>query len=648
MSTQNHGFTINEDEPCRSGFLVSFKNIQDQTIDGLVHERYNIKTCQFHPKCENNQLNDLIFRPFIQEETIVKEQRYMPKRNDIKKVLVIGSGPIVIGQAAEFDYAGTQACMALQEEGCEVVLVNNNPATIMTDEQFAQTVYFEPLTVESLTEIIKIEKPDGILGALGGQTGLNLTVDLYEAGVLKKYDVKVLGTTPESIKQGEDREQFRALMHELNEPVPDSEIIHTIGEALQFAKKKGYPIIVRPAYTLGGSGGGIVHNEEELLSIVKMGLESSPITQCLIERSIAGFKEIEIEMVRDENDTCIAICSMENFDPVGVHTGDSIVIAPQQTLTDDEFDALYKSAVKIIRELKIVGGCNIQFAQDPNSEQYYLIEVNPRLSRSSALASKATGYPIARIATKLSLGYHLHELLNPVTGTTFASFEPVVDYTVVKMPRWPFDKFPEAKRKLGTQMKATGEILAIDRLLPAAFQKAVRSLELKTIGLELSSVATYENKKLWESLKHADDERFFAILELMRRGVSTEAIHNVTKIHFDFLNSLHQLIELEQKAKQMTIQTIQPDFLRKLKEHGFSDEWLAHIWKTDLKTVREVKKKSSCETSLSNGRFLRWRIRSRSSLLLFNLERRRRRDQTVHEEENCDYRIRSRSDWSRY
>ncbi|MFD1706629.1 carbamoyl phosphate synthase large subunit [Siminovitchia sediminis] len=514
----------------------------------------------------------------------------MPKRKDIKKVLVIGSGPIVIGQAAEFDYAGTQGCLALQEEGCEVILVNNNPATIMTDEQFADTVYFEPLTVQSITEIIKKENPDGILGTLGGQTGLNLTVDLYKKGILDKYNIQVLGTTPESIIQGEDREAFRSLMHELKEPVPESEIIHTVEEAVSFAGSQGYPIIIRPAYTLGGGGGGIVHNEEELLRVVKKGLESSPITQCLIEKSIAGLKEIEFEMIRDENDTCIAICSMENFDPVGVHTGDSIVFAPQQTLSDRQFNALYQSAVKIIRALKIVGGCNIQFAQDPASEQYYLIEVNPRLSRSSALASKATGYPIARIAAKLGLGYHLHEIINPVTGTTYASSEPVVDYTVVKMPRWAFDKFPDAQRQLGTTMKATGEIMAIDRLLPSALQKAVRSLELKTNGLELKGIADRSHEELWSSVIHADDVRFFSIIELLRRGEPVETIHDQTKIHPYFLHVLSDLVKLENKAKNETMETINPGFLKLLKENGFSDTWLASIWNVSLKQLKEKRK----------------------------------------------------------
>lgn len=511
----------------------------------------------------------------------------MPKRNDIKKVLVIGSGPIVIGQAAEFDYAGTQGCIALKEEGIEVVLVNNNPATIMTDHQFTNTVYFEPMTVDSIEKIIEKERPDGIIGTLGGQTGLNLTVQLYQKGILERYGVDVLGTKPESIIQGEDRDLFRSFMQQLQQPVPESMIIHSVEEALTFSEKIGFPLIVRPAYTLGGGGGGIATNKEELITIVKNGLDSSPINQCLVEKSIAGFKEIEFEMIRDENDTCIAICCMENFDPVGIHTGDSIVIAPQQTLSDKEYETLYRAAVKIIRALKIVGGCNIQFALDPNSNQYYIIEVNPRVSRSSALASKATGYPIAQIATKLALGYYLHELVNPVTGTTYASMEPVVDYTVVKMPRWPFDKFISADKKLGTQMKATGEIMAIERNLPAAFQKAVRSLELKTIGLELEGISTYRENDLWDSVLQPDHIRFFAILELFRRGVTVEEIHEKTKISIFFLEKLFNLVQLEKQAKNESLKTITPQLLKQLKQWGFSDEWLAYIWKVDLKTIRQ-------------------------------------------------------------
>ena len=379
----------------------------------------------------------------------------MPFNKEIKKVLMIGSGPIVIGQAAEFDYAGTQGCLALKEEGIEVVLINNNPATIMTDEKIADKIYIEPMTLEVLEEIIRKEKPDGIIGTFGGQTGLNLSVALYEAKILEKYNVKLLGTPLESIQKGEDREKFKELMIQINEPVPESKIVRTIEEGIDFAESIGYPVITRPAFTLGGEGGGFAETPEELRQLLKKGFLLSPIGQVLVERSIKGWKEIEYEVVRDANDTCIIICNMENMDPVGVHTGDSVVVAPSQTLSDEQYQILRNASIKIIRALGVIGGCNIQFAVDPNSNRYYIIEVNPRLSRSSALASKATGYPIARIAAKIALGYHLDEIENPVTGHTYASFEPVLDYVVIKLPRFPFDKFPEADRSLGTQMKST-------------------------------------------------------------------------------------------------------------------------------------------------------------------------------------------------
>jgi carbamoyl-phosphate synthase large subunit len=514
----------------------------------------------------------------------------MPKHEGIKTVLVIGSGPIVIGQAAEFDYAGTQACLALKEEGCKVILINNNPATIMTDEEFADVVYFEPLTVESVEKILVKEKPDGLLATLGGQTGLNLALELHKQGILEKYNIPLLGTPIESIMKGEDRELFRALMHELHEPVPESEIVSTLEESLQFAEHVGYPIIVRPAYTLGGSGGGIAQSKEELEVIAKRGLKASPIHQCLIEKSIAGFKEVEYEVMRDENDTCITICNMENVDPVGVHTGDSIVVAPSQTLTDVEYQMLRSASLKIIRALGIVGGCNIQFALDPYSKQYYLIEVNPRVSRSSALASKATGYPIAKIAAKLSLGYNLHELFNPVTGHTYASFEPALDYAVVKFPCWPFDKFNQADRTLGTQMKATGEVMAIERNLESGFQKAVRSLELNTDGLALVELNSYETEHLWDLAKNVDDRRFFVLLELLRRGASVEEIHNVTKINKFFLDCFKRLISLEEKAKQTSLEQVSSEELLEFKQKGFSDEWLARVWNVDLQDVREKRK----------------------------------------------------------
>lgn len=514
----------------------------------------------------------------------------MPKNQEIKKVLVIGSGPIVIGQAAEFDYSGTQACLALREEGIEVILINNNPATVMTDESCADKVYFEPLTVESVENIIAKEQPDGLLATLGGQTGLNLALSLHKQDILSKYNVELLGTPIESIIKGEDREAFRDLMKELDEPVPESEIVETKEQALQFAASVGYPIIVRPAYTLGGGGGGIAQDEEELLYIIEGGLEASPIHQCLVEKSIAGFKEVEYEVMRDDNDTCITVCNMENIDPVGVHTGDSIVVAPSQTLTDVEYQMLRASSLKVIRALGIVGGCNIQFALDPYSKQYYLIEVNPRVSRSSALASKATGYPIARMAAKISLGYHLHELLNPVTGHTYASFEPALDYVVLKFPRWPFDKFKQADRKLGTQMKATGEVMAIERNLESALQKAVRSLELKVNGLSLPSLQDASVSDLWTALKGQDDQRFFIIMELIRRDVSIEDIHKETQINLFFLSNWEYLVSLEKKVQNIGWSSVDPSLLLELKKAGFTDQWLAEQWDTKSSEIYEKRK----------------------------------------------------------
>ncbi|WLR53858.1 carbamoyl phosphate synthase large subunit [Mesobacillus subterraneus] len=515
----------------------------------------------------------------------------MPKDTKIKSILVIGSGPIIIGQAAEFDYAGTQACIALKEEGYRVILVNNNPATVMTDKIFADSVYFEPMTVEGVEKVIKREKPDGILGTLGGQAGLNLVFKLSEEGVLEKYNVKVLGTSVASIKQGEDREAFRSLMHELNEPVPESEIVQIIEEAVTFAEKIGFPLIVRPAYTLGGTGGGIAETMEELIFLVSGGLSESPIKQCLVEKSIAGYKEIEYEMMRDAAGTCIAICNMENIDPVGIHTGDSIVVAPSQTLTDREYQMLRTSAVKIISALGIVGGCNIQFALDPNSKNYYLIEVNPRVSRSSALASKATGYPIARVAAKLAVGYNLAEIKNPVTGTTFASYEPSLDYVVVKIPKWPFEQFPQIDRKLGTQMKATGEAMAIDRSFERAFHKAVRSLNIKTLDLRLPAFEAYTVAQLYSLAEKQTDQRIFALLELLRRGEQIEPLHEKTKIDLFFLHRFKTLTSIEKEIEGRKIENITASDLRYLKEKGYSDSYLAKEWKVSEKVVRELRKK---------------------------------------------------------
>ena len=400
----------------------------------------------------------------------------MPKREDIHKILVIGSGPIVIGQAAEFDYAGSQACQSLREEGYEVILINSNPATIMTDTTIADRVYIEPITLDFAKRVIYKERPDAILGSLGGQTGLNLVVDLHEDGILDEFGVEILGTDLQAINRAEDRELFRALMQEIEEPVPESTIVHTVEEAVQFCQKLGYPVVVRPAYTLGGTGGGFADNEKELREICEAGLKISPVHQCLIEQSIAGYKEIEYEVMRDANNNAIVVCNMENVDPVGIHTGDSIVVAPVQTLTDHENQMLRSASLKIIRALKICGGCNVQLALDPKSFKYYVIEVNPRVSRSSALASKATGYPIAKISAKLAVGLTLDEILNPITKTSYACFEPAIDYVVSKFARFPFDKFPNADRHLGTQMKATGEVMSIGRTMEESLWKAVRSL----------------------------------------------------------------------------------------------------------------------------------------------------------------------------
>ncbi len=514
----------------------------------------------------------------------------MPKDTTIHSILVIGSGPIVIGQAAEFDYAGTQACLALKEDGYKVILVNDNPATIMTDHSFADQIYFEPLTVDVLEKIIAKENPDGLLATLGGQTGLNLAFQLSEKGILDQYGVKLLGSSIDSIKKGEDRELFRNLMQELNEPVPESAIVHELQEALDFAEVVGYPIIIRPAYTLGGTGGGIAATEEEFIKLVSGGLKESPIHQCLIEKSIAGFKEIEYEVIRDSNNTCITICNMENIDPVGIHTGDSIVVAPSQTLTDEEFHMLRNASIKIVSALEIIGGCNIQFALDPNSKQYYLIEVNPRVSRSSALASKATGYPIARMAAKLSVGYLLNEIINPVTGDTFASFEPTLDYVVVKIPKWPFDKFSSLERKLGTQMKATGEVMGIDRNLERALLKAIQSLEIDANDLVLPSISNYSENELKQLLLAQNDQRFFVITELLRRGTSIEAIHEKTGIDLFFLRCFELMIEQEKDISSSSLESVTQEQFQAWKEKGFSDRFIASQWGIDEAAIRQKRK----------------------------------------------------------
>ncbi|PIC68825.1 carbamoyl phosphate synthase large subunit [Sporosarcina sp. P21c] len=506
----------------------------------------------------------------------------MPKRTDIKSILVIGSGPIVIGQAAEFDYAGTQACLSLKEEGYRVILINSNPATIMTDTEMADKVYIEPITLEFVSRIIRKERPDALLATLGGQTGLNMAIELHESGILDELGIEILGTKLDAIHKAEDRDLFRTLMNEMGEPVPDSEIIHNIDEAYAFVNEIGYPVIVRPAFTLGGTGGGICHNDEDLEEIVASGLKYSPVTQCLLEKSIAGFKEIEYEVMRDSADNAIVVCNMENVDAVGIHTGDSIVTAPCQTLTDRENQMLRNVSLNIIRELKIEGGCNVQLALDPHSFDYYIIEVNPRVSRSSALASKATGYPIAKLAAKIAVGLTLDEMMNPVTGNTYACFEPTLDYVVTKIPRWPFDKFESAKRNLGTQMKATGEVMAMGRTFEESIMKAVRSLETGQFDLSLPGGNEMSDEWIEQRIRKAGDERLFFIGEALRRGVTIETIHEWSAIDLFFLRKFENIVRYEEILKENPYDTA---IGYKAKRLGFPDVTIAKLWKT---TERDV------------------------------------------------------------
>ncbi|GAV25041.1 carbamoyl phosphate synthase large subunit [Carboxydothermus islandicus] len=509
----------------------------------------------------------------------------MPKRTDIQKVMVIGSGPIVIGQAAEFDYAGTQACRALKEEGYEVVLVNSNPATIMTDANIADRVYIEPLTVEFLEKVIIQEKPQGIVATLGGQAGLNLTVELFERGILQRESVQILGTPLDAIKKAEDRELFKETMLAIGEPVPESTIVTNVEDGLKFARSIGYPVIIRPAYTLGGSGGGIAHNDEEFKEICQRGLKQSLIQQVLVEKSVAGWKEIEYEVIRDAMDNAIIVCNMENIDPVGVHTGDSIVVAPSQTLSDKEYQLLRNAALKIIRALKIEGGCNVQFALDPKSFKYYVIEVNPRVSRSSALASKATGYPIAKVAAKIAVGLTLPEIPNAVTGKTTAAFEPALDYVVVKIPRWPFDKFRTMDKRIGTQMKATGEVMAIDRTFEGALNKALRSLEIGVYGLSKKGL---DLTRLEEKLKYPDDERLFYLREAIIQGYSLEKLSEITGIDQFFLKKIENIVRFEQKIAR---EDLTAELLLEAKKMNFSDREIAALKGLTEGEVRNLREK---------------------------------------------------------
>lgn len=510
----------------------------------------------------------------------------MPRNNDIKKVLVIGSGPIVIGQAAEFDYAGTQGCLALREEGVEVVLINSNPATIMTDKDIADEVYIEPLTAEFVKKVIKKEKPDSLLPTLGGQAGLNLAMELFEEGFLKKENVRLIGTTPLTIKKAEDRDTFKQTMEKIGEPIAASKVVENVKDGVEYAKTLGYPVVLRPAYTLGGSGGGIVYNEEELIETLENGLRLSRVGQVLVERCIAGWKEIEYEVMRDGIGNVITVCNMENIDPVGVHTGDSIVVAPSQTLGDKEYQMLRSSALNIITELNITGGCNVQYALNPDSFEYCVIEVNPRVSRSSALASKATGYPIAKVAAKIALGYTLDEIKNAVTKKTYAAFEPMLDYVVVKMPRLPFDKFISAKRELGTQMKATGEVMSICNNFEGGLMKAIRSLEQHVNSLLDYDYSKLDTKSLKSELQRVDDRRIWVIAEAIRKGISFEEIHKITKIDIWFISKIANIVKTENR---LSSEILDEELLKEVKRIEFPDSLIARLSnksEEEIKTLR--------------------------------------------------------------
>ena len=513
---------------------------------------------------------------------------------NIKKVLVIGSGPIVIGQAAEFDYAGSQACQSLREEGVEVVLVNSNPSTIMTDVDLADRVYIEPITLPFITEIIKKERPDALLATLGGQVGLNMAVQLASAGVLEKYNVKLLGSSLHAIKHAEDRELFKEAMQKINQPVPESEIFEELQPAVDFAEKLGYPVIIRPAYTLGGTGGGIARDRYEMEEIANRGIKLSPINQILVERSVAGWKEIEFEVMRDKSDNCIIVCAMENIDPVGVHTGDSIVVAPTLTLTDTQYQMMRKASLDIIRYLEIEGGCNVQYALDSKTNKYYVIEVNPRVSRSSALASKATGYPIAKVAAKIALGETLDEISNCITGNTKACFEPSLDYVVVKFPRWPFEKFTLADRSIGTQMKATGEVMAMDRTFEGAMLKAVRALETGEGYLHLNKL---DNQSLYDIkclLHRVDDERIFVVAEALRRGIEPEEINRITKIDLFFIHKLQNIIKVE---RLLIKEGMTQNSLTEAKRIQMPDKVIAHFCEVSKKEVEKFRRKNNIRSS---------------------------------------------------
>ena len=508
----------------------------------------------------------------------------------IKKTLVIGSGPIIIGQAAEFDYSGTQACETLKKEGIEVVLINSNPATIMTDKAVADRIYIEPITADFVEKVIAKERPDSILAGMGGQTALNMAVELSEKGILEKYGVKVIGTPIESIKRGEDRELFREAMEKIGEPIIQSKIVENLEDGFKVAREIGYPVVVRPAYTLGGTGGGFAYNPKELEDILMKGLALSRVKQVLIEKSILGWKEIEYEVIRDKDGNCITVCNMENIDPVGIHTGDSIVVAPSQTLSDREYQMLRTSAIKIVNEIGVIGGCNVQFSLHPKSFEYAIIEINPRVSRSSALASKATGYPIARVATRLSLGYLLDEVKNEVTGKTFACFEPALDYIVVKIPKWPFDKFKKADKKLGTKMMATGEVMAIGNNFEAAFLKGIRSLEIGRYNLEHPVAQKMTMEELKAAVVKPDDERIFIVAEMLRRGYIKEKLQKITGIDKFFMEKIEWIVKQEEILKDTEFKNLDETYLRNLKKKGFSDKGIASLMGVTEKDIERKRK----------------------------------------------------------